>query len=412
MAPVTARPPLEALRELVEARATGELVCTTDEGELHVHLQEGRVAWATSSCATFSFSSYIVQRCNIDRAALRDLVEECRRNRRPFGETLVEWGIASEDTVREALERQVREALVGMRSTGHAVFLPRGRGYRTYGAALTFELDRVLPERRARRTSSQRLPLTPALPPGAGHERLAALMAAEPGIRWAELHAPGGVARLGAGPDDHELGALNGTLFGPGGARFAAVRTVSEVAVGMAVDRGEGVVWCGLAPELVLAATILQLERTLRVSEIQTPRPLGPGDGLEVGPDRGIAPHVLGELMRRTDEIWGVAVSRGADVTEVVARRSPMRDEQLLAAVRPALALLRRRALGASIEPFGTSTMVASSAGHLYGGRFLDDTDRCVWLFVDGAAPLGLGWALTTSILRETTRTLRELGAG
>ncbi|MCA9606128.1 MAG: hypothetical protein KC619_11065 [Myxococcales bacterium] len=373
------------------------------EAEIHVHLQEGRVAWATSSNAPFSFSSYIIRRCSIDRDTLRELVEECRRSQKPFGETLIEWGFASQEVVREALERQVREVLAGLRAQGQALFLPRGHGYRTYDSALTFELDDVLPPRRVRHASSQRLPRAALLPEGGElRERLEALMREEPGIRWIELHRHGQSEALGPVAERH-LGEMTITLFGSGKTRFAAVRTAYENVMGIQLANGEGVVWCGLDPDLLLAATILLLQRTLSPADGPAPRPLGTGGIIEVGPDRGISPRILSEVMGRTDEVWGVAVTSAGDLSEVVARREPLRSEQLLSAVRPALAFLRHRQRADGAPPIGTSIIVASAAGHVYGGRFLDDTDRCVWLFVDGAAPHGLGWALTTTLLRETT---------
>jgi hypothetical protein len=138
--------PLDTLERLTRASATGELICATDDLEVHVYLQEGRVAWATSSAARFAFSRDLIERTGVDPETLKELVEDCRRNRRPLGETLVEWKLASLEDVRSSLRLQVTHALQSL--PGHpstpTLFLERGAGYLTYDRALTFALEEVL----------------------------------------------------------------------------------------------------------------------------------------------------------------------------------------------------------------------------------------------------------------------------
>ena len=108
---MTERCPVTRLCELAEAGATGELVCVGAGFEAHVFLQAGRVAWATDSTHPFAFASHLQRIAKIDVPTFRQVVEECRREKLPLGETLVAWGLATWDQVRAALTHQIGEAV-------------------------------------------------------------------------------------------------------------------------------------------------------------------------------------------------------------------------------------------------------------------------------------------------------------
>lgn len=80
------REPLAILVELSEARMSGELICASDEAEVHVYLQHGRIAWATDSTHPFAFTRRLREITAIENDTLREILEACKRERRPLGQ--------------------------------------------------------------------------------------------------------------------------------------------------------------------------------------------------------------------------------------------------------------------------------------------------------------------------------------
>lgn len=124
--------------DLSKQRANGEFVCSCPEGEVHFFLQGGRIAWASDSRHKHAFTGHLKKLARLDEAAMEAVVAECRQTKRPVGETLVEWKLATRDQVRAALRHQIALAIevAGCQGEGRAVFLPRE--YRNYDPAFTF----------------------------------------------------------------------------------------------------------------------------------------------------------------------------------------------------------------------------------------------------------------------------------
>ena len=401
--------PLSELRALARAGATGEFVCATNEAEIHVHLHEGRVAWATSTIATFGFSKYILAQCDIEEAAFRDLIEECRRHRKPFGETLVEWGLATEELIRDALGRQIRESLDGLRAAGPAsfLFLPRGAGYRSYRSEFTFDLRSAMRQKGGRLRSSQRLPQfgTPVHVDLIG--KLAELAKQEKGVRWIEYHGKGPVHRINRsdiGSDMERLGS--GSLAE--GVIFAALRGWTQTVIGLPLTKGAGTVWCGVDPDIVLGAMILMLRAGLPVAAESPITQVYPEDAeIKIYPDRGLPQPVLRELLARSPEVLAVGLSDSEGRIYPLASRSGATPD-LADRIRAPMELLQVRS--DDRRPYvETSIAIASDQGVVCGGRFLDESGRCIWLVLTPEAGQGLGWALTTALLRQTTLTPRDI---
>lgn len=407
---------LQALRRLAGDKATGELVCASGRAEVHVHFQEGRVAWATSSAARFAFTRYVLEQCDIDREAFKELVHECRREKKPLGETLIEWGVATEEQVRRALQRQVEDALETLREGGPAqtVFLQRGDGYRAYNQAFTFALEDVC-ERPSKGSSQQRMPrISSAPPPPSLRERLIELLEHEGGIRWVEHHARGRVIdRLPNGNGAAAIESLTGDLFATD-TDFVALRGAVDNLIG--VDLGEvGSVWCGVDPQVVLGAMITALRERLRTESIaRLSMPGGSMGAAKVSPDRGVSPQVLTEVIERTPALWGVALVDSDGQAHCLACREALDQDSIYARVRHLSRFLRGArdvAAGADGDPTfpRASMMAASPAGWAFGGEFLDQTRRDLWLILDPSAGQGLGWAILTALLRRTSLTSREV---
>ena len=62
--------PISELRQLASGAETGEFVCAGQTAEVHVHLQSGRVAWATSSAARVGLAQLLQDFCALDGKAL------------------------------------------------------------------------------------------------------------------------------------------------------------------------------------------------------------------------------------------------------------------------------------------------------------------------------------------------------
>jgi hypothetical protein len=136
---------LAQLSDLAARSASGELVCSGSGGEIHVFLQGGRIAWATSSAQRHAFTEHLKAVTGVGDDVIEAVVSECSRTRRPIGEALIAWNIASADQVRASLLHQIRRALATAveASDARTLFLEREQ-YRRYDSALTFPLAEVL----------------------------------------------------------------------------------------------------------------------------------------------------------------------------------------------------------------------------------------------------------------------------
>ncbi|MBX3271221.1 MAG: hypothetical protein KF729_13220 [Sandaracinaceae bacterium] len=410
---------LRTLERLARDAATGELVCAAPGAEVHVHLQSGRVAWATSSAARFAFGKYVLERCDLDAHALRELVNECRRDGKPLGETLIAWGVATPDAIRAALREQILDALDTLRSAGPAqtVFLQRGAGYRSYNPAFTFALEELVERRRRPRASEPRLPRAPSRPPPPGGlaARLVELAAEEPEIRWIEHHRDGALmCRVPDGAPFGDLATPARALFAED-VEYAVVRGPAQTLIGVATPDGGGSVFCGVDPEVVLGAMVTVLRERLVPERAPRARSGGaPTGAVHVAADRGIARVVLDEVLERTPAVWGVALVDREGRARWLARRDAVAGPALEARVTPFSSFLRAaRALtvgaGADVALPRASMAAASSSGWLFGGELLDETGRDLWLLVDPTTGQGLGWAILEALLRRTSLTAEEL---
>lgn len=134
--------PAQMMLDVASQNKSGEVVAVSGECEIHVHFQNGRVAWATSSELKYAFTRYLVDRFGLEPDSIREVLDECRRTRKNVGETLVEWKLASQEQVREALRLQISDAMATLdaMSNARAVFMPRESDY---AADFTFELHEL-----------------------------------------------------------------------------------------------------------------------------------------------------------------------------------------------------------------------------------------------------------------------------
>lgn len=133
------------LVELLAGGESGELIFSAGRLEVHVLVTRGRIAWATDSAHPLELARRIRERRGLEADVLAEVVAECRTTRQPFGATLVAWGLATWEDVREALVHQIRTALgeLAASAPGSVVFLARA-GFADYDSQLTFGLDELV----------------------------------------------------------------------------------------------------------------------------------------------------------------------------------------------------------------------------------------------------------------------------
>ncbi len=409
---------IATLERLAREQATGELVCAAANAEVHVHLQAGRVAWATSSAARFAFGKYVLERCDLDAEALKELVAECRREHKPLGETLIEWGVASTEAVRAALREQIVDALATLRQAGptQTVFLQRGAGYRSYNPTFTFALEEVVQRRRRTRASEQRMPRRSSHPPPMGvAARLLDLAGQEPEIRWLEHHVGGSpTCRVPDGTAPAGIHELGHALFS-GDVDYAVVRGGAENLIGVSLPNGGGSVWCGVDPSVVLGAMVTALrERLATERPARNSLPAATLGPIHVGADRGIGRGVLEEVLDRTPAVWAATIVDRDGHADWLARREAIAPGELEARVAPFSGFLRgvrHLTVGtdASVSLPRASMVAAAASGWLFGAELLDESRRDLWLLLDPSAGQGLGWAILEALLRRTSLTSREV---
>jgi len=94
--------------------ASGEVIFRGNLVEVHVFLHDGRIAWATTSEDPKGMLRHLMEEHGVDREALAAVVAECARSRKRFGETLVEWELATEEQVRAALRWQIQRSVASL----------------------------------------------------------------------------------------------------------------------------------------------------------------------------------------------------------------------------------------------------------------------------------------------------------
>ncbi|MFK7990198.1 MAG: DUF4388 domain-containing protein [Sandaracinaceae bacterium] len=401
---------VQELYSLAEARRTGEFVCSTETEEVHLHLQSGRVAWATSSSSSFRFSTHICSVCDVERSTYLDVLEECRRSRTPLGEVLVEWDLASPEQVRAALRRQVCEAVRSLRMQEDAayVFLPRGSGYRAYDRSLTFGVRELLDDRDTAPSESPPKSVPPPSPDAWIKRALSQLQAADTGIEWIEHMDEGGRREVGSQPERSLPDALRKQLLGAS-VCSAVVRDDEGFVLGVRLVSSLGQVWCKAPRRVLLGAVVATLGHTLPVRSVSVRSvPVRPLRSAELDSRGHAAGEVCSEipepfferLLARCPQLHALLLREGQQ-TSVLSKGRRRRADMVESVIRYDDVLERAPSSSAQWK----SVSVHEDGARIYGAS-LDvspdgETHRSIWLVFDEDAVPGLGWALLTSARRQ-----------
>lgn len=350
----------DAFAELVclaERGATGEFVCVSAESEIHVHLQDGRVAWATDSASPFAFRRWLVEHTSLSIDTYLEVVEWCRLERVPVGQTLIEWRAVSAEEVRSALEFQITGALSRFRcrEAGRALFLERASAV-PHDASFTFEIADVAP----------RWGLV---------ERLTAEI---PNARFEVLDD--------RGPSfDLALPAASVT----DGAELIAYRTKPGTVLGVALTSRRSI-WCRLDPDTAFGGPLDAICKATNKVKSAPPGPPLLRLSERVG-DSAQLLDAIDAFQVRAPEVLGLVVAERGEPIATVHRLST--------GPRELTSLVRRR--GGLLQVDEQASFMTSEKQLWCFGSRPRSSDRTLWLFLDRSATPGLGWAYLPSLERH-----------
>ncbi|MFW6067284.1 MAG: DUF4388 domain-containing protein [Myxococcota bacterium] len=398
---------LSTLRQLVDDGASGELVAAGDELEVHIHVYRGRIAWATSTARPSTLVSHLLEHCDMDRDALREVVDECRKTRKRFGETLVEWGVARPEQVREALGAQIREAIESLRSATslRTLFLPRSS---TYSEELTFELPEVVPEG----SEAEAPPVDAAAP----HLLQVGQMVKQsvPEAQWIRIMGPDTtIFASGASQGEQAQRFLSTTsqALRSSGARACTLRCNRGCIVGRAAATtwDAAWVWCGIPAVANLGLTKAVLSGLVNRESLRPPPHLSP-EWQAYPQDGALEPfEVLRPAMDKSDELVSALVFGPEQGELAIIHRLGFDPGQLADQVSKLVGPMRSSL--ATFFPASNpeeSWRVPHTSLHLESEYFdhfstslTEGHGPYLWLVMQRSASSGFGWALLTTLARQ-----------
>jgi hypothetical protein len=400
-------PPLHGFLELVSRRVSGEFVCVSPASELHFYLQAGRLAWATDSGLPFAFGRYLLEHTSMSKETFQEVLESCRRDRLPLGETLISWEVVTLDEIRAALRHQIDGALATLRRTarGRTIFLERQRQYATYDTRLTFDVEELLPRALPRQ-------LLDSVPGSDGGETdvVRELRARVPEATWIELVTGDEVVEQDPPRDLPWVpdGLLARTALD--GAETVVLRTARGAITGAVIDGGRRSLWCGVTIESKLGAVVSSLHALAGFNPSLPPASTAPGRAAPRGTT------ALDRFLERAPEVLAVFVLDG-DEAVMIAGRADVDPESMLPKVRRRLPVLRLVPIEApfeepsELEELGyrlRSAVTGEPEGWCFGAELGSDPERTAWVVTERRSAQGLGWAYLTSLVRQLESSNQE----
>ncbi|HEX2670215.1 MAG TPA: hypothetical protein VHM25_05055 [Polyangiaceae bacterium] len=389
--------------------ASGEFICASSALEVHVHLQLGRVAWATDSRHAFVFSRHLQEHAQITREQFREVLEECRRKHLPLGETLVQWKLATLGQVREALRHQISCALseLARASGGQQVFLERTEGYKRYASELTFALSEFDDE------------LNPGPESGVNGNAssqglLRRIREAVSDVGWIELlegesvvdQDPPGTSQRVLPP------VLRLTLRD--GAELVTLRSARGALVGVSL-RGGRTLWCRVGVDSTFAAAVSALSAVAGFDAAALPTPrAGTRRRWTVGDAQSAEVRELDDFLGRAPELMAalIVLPIGGELIHGVGHQDIPFDwcKDLVRRRSPLFALERdvfsEPPVGdsADLERLGfcLRSVASAEAGFwCFGAELGSPEGASAWIFIKREASQGLGWAYLTALARR-----------
>ena len=318
-------------------------------------------------------------------ADFAEIIETCRRERVPLGETLVRLKLASTEQVSRALRQQIAGAVEVLRALGDAptMFLSRDSAWRGHDRSLTFTLDAV----------TTHLPPARSAPATSNAEALAnEVREALPSLQWVAVASASGLIHEEPKGQAEEVPALHRATVADG-AHLVLSRNSNRTIVGVALSDEESSLWGSLSSSVSLSEALAVFSR------LGVPFPHEP-QCPEGAPERHGPPSppfdALARSLMRDADVWGVVtMSRAGTLGPALARADVSVDElvpRLMA--RSALLAPTPVDLPAALPVLA----VADGSGWWFGAPL---GDSIAWILARPSLAAGLGIALLRSMAQE-----------
>jgi hypothetical protein len=134
---------LKVFHEATASDRGGEVLLRCADNTARVFFVGGKIAWATVSTNKRTFTEYLIEKSALKKDEVQEVFEECKRSGKNFGETIVEWGLLDEQSLRDLLLRHLSECLLEVFSwpSVESMFMPEDRPYK---GSLTFDFAELL----------------------------------------------------------------------------------------------------------------------------------------------------------------------------------------------------------------------------------------------------------------------------
>lgn len=389
--------PWHTVRRLVDTASTGELIIASDAIEIHVYLLDGRLAWATSSTARNEFQRRLVEDHGIASDVLRDVIEECRRTRGRLGETLIAWGVATAEQIRDALRGQIQEALISAAAHPGARCLFVARRL-AYAMELTFALDEIAVEHD---------PASSMCGSDTAHQMVTTVLDGVPDALWVEVLEHGAVvarAVRSAARPAALVERLQGMLAGHDLEALTVRSAMHGAVLGQRLPGLPAAVWCAVGPGAKLGVTSAVLASAIGAQARAPETDAGDEPWHEaVDPGARFGVSVFAGATRSRDElVAGFALGERGGPTGVW-RGGPAIDVHVGWTRRLAPLLGGDDAFGRPVGAmlYDQIALRAVVGNFAYYGALLQDSTTSVWLVLRTWASQGLGWALLQTVARQ-----------
>lgn len=380
--------PFIELEALTRRMASGEFIAAAHGCEVHLYLQEGRFAWAYSTKNRGTFRAYLETACGVTPSEFSDIIETCRRERAPLGETLVRLKLASTEQVSRALRQQIAEAIEVLRELGDApvMFLARDATWRKHDRFLTFTLDAV----------ATHVPHPHPAPPLFDARALAdEVREALPSLEWVAVSDASAVLYEELRGRAFETPPLHCATVAQG-AHLVLSRNGSRTIVGVAVGDAAASLWGCLSSGVSLSEALTVFSRFGTQAPSEAEHPCPEGAPLRDGPLDSRFDTIAESLMRDAN-VWAV-ISMNRDGTRgATLVRPSVPLDRLVAPLIGRSALLVPQPV--DLQSLSVLAM-ADSRGWWFGAALGDST---AWLLACPTLAPGLGIALLRSLAQTLT---------
>jgi predicted regulator of Ras-like GTPase activity (Roadblock/LC7/MglB family) len=135
---------MRAIGEAINSEIGGEVVVKWGQERGRIFITKNRVAWVSASTAERTFLGSVVHETDVSIEELREVYDECKRNGRNFGETIMEWGLIEPEKLRQLLLDHTAFCLLEILAWPEVqtVFIPTTRRY--YQGSLLLDAEHVL----------------------------------------------------------------------------------------------------------------------------------------------------------------------------------------------------------------------------------------------------------------------------